>query len=299
MKNFDTVSFLKDYGIEYRTAGKNVTSGWVEIRCPICNDPSMHCGISPTGGYNCWRCGGGSLEQLLEVLCTREKLDVQKTLQKYTTVEQIVTTNKRRGIQSRKIQLPNEADKVFYETHYNYLINRRFNPETIIKDYDLYVTHNVGDYKFRFILPIYMEERIVSFTGLDFTKKQSPKYLNAKDNMSIISVKDCLYNIDSCHDKCIIVEGPVDVWRWGIGSIATFGTQFTSRQVYEIVKRDFSEIFIMYDGEPHAQKQAKKLANFLCGNHSKVEIIELPIGQDPDDQSDETVISFKSELKIF
>ena len=57
LSQVDTKALLDDLGIDYKLSGKNVTSGWIEVNCPFCGDPSYHLGISPTNLFHCWRCG--------------------------------------------------------------------------------------------------------------------------------------------------------------------------------------------------------------------------------------------------
>ena len=57
----DWIAFFTEYGIAYRTEGKNTAIGHVNIRCPYCGqaDPSEHMGINlETGKYGCWRNAG-------------------------------------------------------------------------------------------------------------------------------------------------------------------------------------------------------------------------------------------------
>ena len=54
----------------------------------------------------------------------------------------------------------------------------------------------------------------------------------------------------------------MDVWRFGPQSFCTFGIEYTNRQIREITKA-FKKVFIIFDPEPQATKQAVKLMNEL------------------------------------
>lgn len=60
-------------------------------------------------------------------------------------------------------------------------------------------------------------------------------------------------------DSCIVVEGVTDVWRLGPGAVATFGIKFRPAQV-AMLARHFKTIHVLFDPEPAAQAQARKLA---------------------------------------
>ena len=69
MSYFDYERYFNDSGIGYKTEGKNVTKGWINIQCIFagCQDTSYHLGIHVNGQtYSCWKCGAtGKLPNLL------------------------------------------------------------------------------------------------------------------------------------------------------------------------------------------------------------------------------------------
>ena len=77
----------------------------------------------------------------------------------------------------------------------------------------------------------------------------------------------------------IVVEGVVDVWKLGTSAVATFGTSFTMRQVLALAKIH-DRFFIVYDNEPQAQQQARKLAVKLkaLGKKAFIETVDTDPG---------------------
>ncbi len=75
--------------------------------------------------------------------------------------------------------------------------------------------------------------------------------------------KACLYGLDQVPgETVVIVEGITDVWRLGVGSVATFGIKYTKTQVL-LLKR-FKRRAILFDSaDSQAQEQAEKLAKEL------------------------------------
>ena len=83
----------------------------------------------------------------------------------------------------------------------------------------------------------------------------------------------------------ICVEGVTDVWRLGFSSFATFGISFTPSQVRNIVKH-FKKVVILFDDDPQAQEQAKKLMGelrFRGVETWKENIVGDPAGLNQDD----------------
>ncbi len=292
---FDIRSFLDDKGIDYKTAGKNVTSGWIELACPFCADPSYHLGISDINIYHCWRCGTkGSVVKLIMEL---ENISYSKAIKELSNYYLSDLTELKIDIQKRYNHniLPKEAGKEFPSIHSDYLLSRNFSLN-LIKKYDLYSCHMLGKYKYRIICPVIEDGRIVNFTAMAVSG-QSPKYLHCPNEEAIIPMKECLYNIDSVGKTIIIVEGVTDVWRLGDGAVATMGIEFTTEQINVLAKREINRCFVMFDAEDLAQKKAVKLATALSSFIKEVDIISLEKG-DPGDLTEEEVQEIRKETGI-
>ena len=68
-ESFDIIKYLQSRHINYTEEGKNVSEGWIGIRCvfPGCEDMSNHLGIHlESKVISCWVCGRrGSLLNLI------------------------------------------------------------------------------------------------------------------------------------------------------------------------------------------------------------------------------------------
>ena len=301
---FDTQSWLASRGISYQTTGQDVGSGWIGVCCPFCdNDPAFHLGINLsnprfTRNYiHCWRCGKkGNITHLIK---EKEKCSwsaINAILEKYKdrTLIHLRTEDKfQRKTESDHI-LPSDARKVFLPVHMNYLYSRRYDPDIVVPKYDLYACPQYGDHKYRIIVPVYMEHKIMTYVGIDTTKKLNERYKAASHEKSILFSKECIYGIDSCGDVGIVVEGILDQWRIGDGAIATFGVEYTKAQIRILIWK-LKRAFVMYDAgaEEQADKLAWDLAVFMPKN--KVEVLQLKQG-DPDDLSDSDVRWIRKEV---
>jgi DNA primase len=175
-----------------------------------------------------------------------------------------------------------------------YLEGRGFNPHDIADKYNLWFGGITGHWKFRIIIPMMMDGKVVSFTGRAIGNKINPRYLNLNIQKSIVPVKKALYNIDNAGDSVIVVEGPTDVWRIGDGAVAIMGTKYCERQVKELMK--FRNVFVMLDNEPQTVPIAEQLAADLSTCCNYVEIINIPEMTDPGELSNEDVRSLRSQL---
>ena len=121
---------------------------------------------------------------------------------------------------------------------------------------------------------------MVNYVVMDIHRgkyKDRPKYRNCPNEKAVIPIKSCLYNLDNITSpNIIVVEGIMDSWRIGDGSIATFGTSFTQEQLILIVRKEPKKIFIIFDPEPKALASAKEMAMVLATVCKGVEIITLP-----------------------
>jgi 5S rRNA maturation endonuclease (ribonuclease M5) len=285
----DVLSLLEDNNIPFRTEGKNVTSGWVEISCPHpgCSDPSSHCGVNLESGYHhCWICGGkGGMLTLTKLLLDLTSSEARSLLKKYPAVFIPPPEKKCREDGITDISL-SAFDTILPNLPRDYLAKRGFDPDEIQRKYSIRFCYTTGKFAYRIIIPIIQNGHIVNFTARDVTGKQEPKYKNLANEEAVIPMKNCLYNIDTVNKKAIICEGVTDVWRIGRGAIATMGTEYTSSQLELLMRKKLNKVFVMYDAD--AAKKSEMLANALTTFIPSVEIVYLDQG-DPGEMSEKEI----------
>ena len=296
LETFDVISYLEDRGISYSESGKNVTEGWLNITCPFpgCDDPSNHLGISlESKFFSCWICDAkGPVDKLIQELEDCSWIESQAILGQfienpYKTLSKKRSTLKRdlRGrVTENKPDILSQFQTTFPKIHLKYFKSRNFDPDILIPKYKLQSSYTLGKYKFRIIAPIIINDEVVSFVGIDVTRKAKVPYKNASDEESIISTKDCLYNIDNVYDSVILVEGITDVWRIGKGSVATLGKKVTTAQVNILVQKEIKNVFVLPDSD--AIDEWEKLSKQIAPLFDHVELLELDSG-DPADLTGE------------
>ena len=293
--NFKAKQFCIDYNIPYWESGNNVSPGWINITCPMCGDKSSHGGINPNGGYyHCWRCGGHALKQIIKTLLNISYFEVEKIIQEYSGISsnQII---KQKLNTNTELNLPPEAMKLNY-TQKEYLKSRGFNPFHLQSEYKLKATSYFGEYAYRIIIPIYLDGKLVSYQGRDYTGKHDLKYKACKKENEIIHHKHIVYNADNCNqDFVILVEGVTDVWRLGDNTAALFGISYTIQQI-EFIKNRWKRVCIFFDSEIQAQEKANKLGASLSGMGIDVQIAHFPNIDDPGNLNDKEAMNIKNQI---
>ena len=283
----DIIRLLQDFKIPFRTHGTQISQGWLGIsECPFCGKSDYGFGINiESGRCNCWRCSGHSLVDTIKALLGVDYHTAKDIIESYSK------SNVRRAVltQDKAHKATNSfcsySDKTFdlNDRHRAYLESRNFDPDKLIKMWDLKGTHNIGEYRFRIMAPIMYKAKMVSYTGRDITGKAGIKWKTCKAENEVVPHKHILYGLDHCKsDSCLVVEGPGDVWRMGYNAVSTFGTSFKLEQAMLLCNR-FKRVFILYDAEPKAQEQARALGVLLSARRIEVEILQLTECNDPGD----------------
>jgi DNA primase len=255
-------------------------------------DQSNHLGINlQSKVFSCFKCAEkGNAIKLIQTIDGCNVKTAFNTIREYSGDAFIP---REKHYQS-KVKFPLGTSKNFSTQHLSFLENRRYEAQTVIKQYDLYTTGPVGDYKHRLLIPIFIKNRIVSFVGRDITNQSKIKYKNSSEQYSIKDVKQCLYNMDSIiRDKAVVVEGIFDAWRIGNGAVATFGTKYTREQLRLL--KGLKQVFVMYDED--ASAISEKLAYDLTAFVPQVEVLKLSEG-DPDNLTDDDVKALRKDLNL-
>jgi len=265
----DIISILDDYGISRASAGhKHSRPGWINMPCPFCEgSPGYHLGYSLQDNYfRCWRCGWKSQTEAISKLCGVTKAEAIQVIKlHHGRVSLMEGATIPRTIQEFK--LPSSVGPLLPH-HKKYLQGRNFAPEQLEKDWGLLSTSPTStlagaEYKHRILAPIVWEGQMVSFQARDVSGQSPLKYKACPSAQELIPHKRILYgNENNWHGFGIVVEGITDVWRFGGPACAVFGIAFTPAQV-KLLAQIFDDVAVVFDDEPQAQFQARKLATEL------------------------------------
>ena len=291
---FDAVRFCEDNDVQYWTEANNLSAGWIGVTCPFCDDSSSHGAFNiDSGAYHCWKCGSHSLWDVVKTLTGVS--NPKQVLRAYG----IIRSNSLPKNEEKKIDFVLPGGSPLKKKHKKYLENRGFDADYIETKYQLRGTDNLGKYKFRLVIPVLHNHRVVSFTTRDISGQvaDDDRYRSCHRNMEIIQHKHVLYNGDNCFkDRALAVEGPFDAMKVGDNCFATFGTSFTMYQIKQM--RRFKTIFFMFDPEENAYNKALKGLVQLNSMGISTEILTLDHG-DPAEMSEDDVVYLKKDLKLY
>lgn len=295
------IQLYKDFNVPFATEGhKHCREGWVNTTCPFCTgNPGMHLGYNMADNYYvCWRCGWKATHKALALLIHVSEKEAKEIARKYGGKSHVKSTVTVR-VGQKKFRLP-PSTAPMNDRHKRYLTKRKFNPEVIEKIWDVQGTGPISlmdgiSFSHRLVIPIYWENRIVSFQTRDITAKHSLRYITCPEQREIVKHKHIFYQAIPTKDSdaCICVEGVTDAWRFGYGAIATFGIKYTKYQVREISKR-FKKVFVVFDDDPQAIKQSEKLTAELILRG--VDAYSIKIQGDPGDMAQTDADALKKEL---
>jgi DNA primase len=278
--NFDFLGELEKRNIAFKTSGRNIGQNYIGMNCPFCGDERNHLGVNKhNGSYSCFVCGAkGSFKYLVYKL-TGEWINSSR----FEIVPQEPS--------SRATNLDFDFDSLSSRAK-DYLFNRGYDPEELIDKYKIKDGGLIGKFKYRIMIPYFMNNKLVTYSGRDYSGVQEPKYLHLDQESSIMSCKEVLYNLDNCKDQSIILtEGIFDSWRLGTGSTALSGKSLSTNQFAYLKK--FQRIFIALDQD--AVIEANNIADQIESEFNDVFIISIPT-KDPDSLSKDQVIELKQQI---
>lgn len=272
---------LASYGVPHRV--DEGRGGVVSTHCPYCRGAAdFHLGyLVERRMFKCWRCGYHLTIDVLMALC-RVDLDAARGL--YAEVSGgsgSRTPSAARASADREAQARIKVSRYHRPSdvgpmranHRRYLEGRGFDPDQIEREWGVlgtgpasYLDDGTGkqvDYRHRLLVPIRWDGEEVSFQARDVTGRSDLRYVSCPPARENEHHKHILYGRqEAWGDVGIVVEGITDAWRLGPLACATFGVAYTPEQVVELARR-FKRVAIVFDSEPQAQAQARKLAATL------------------------------------
>jgi len=264
----NVTQLYQDHSIPYADEGhRHHRPGWVNIECPFCTgNPGMHLGYNTNNNfYVCHRCGWHPVTKVIAKLTNTNEETAKTLIKQYGGHVQVRMEHAPKC--TRPFKFPSGTTPLS-GPHKQYLSRRGFDPDRLEHEWGLISTGPIAlldntDYKHRILAPIEWGGACVSFQGRDATDKHTKKYLACPQERESIHHKEILYGHEAAWTEVgIVVEGITDVWRLGERSCATFGIKYTPKQL-RLLATLFSRLFIVFDDDPQAIKQAYALKTDL------------------------------------
>lgn len=272
--NFEKL--FRDYNVKHSL---KINRNWVNCNCPFCDtkETSFNLGFNPAGNYyHCWKSKHNyPLQEVLSILLNIPIASVNEVLKDYAGVGEVIPEKKKSKI--KYLELPTDS---FTPAERKYLKSRGFSPKYLNEKYNIVGGGISGDWKFRIIIPVYFNGKLMSWTGRSILSKEKlkqleiPRYKNLAIEKSVKNIKELFFNLDNCKGKeVVLTEGAFDVLRFDGNAICSMGTELTEGQVSLLAER-FEKVFILFDNEPEAQEKARKFGLQLSSIGLEVEIVD-------------------------
>ena len=280
---------LRHFGIDYKNR-----NGWLQVNCPNCHDSNHHGALREgVRVFTCFKCGKLSFRRILSELLNVDARQLETVIRPFNIFSETHTEYER--ITRRDIKVIYPFEHSLLPIHSNYLTERKFDPERLVRLFKLSGTNHLqGNYSFRIVIPIIFGGELVSWTTRSLDKNAELRYLSCPLEEERIAHKSIVYNFDTVDDVVLITEGPFDTMRFGDGCVATFGIDFTEEQVEllgSVKKR-----FILFDPSPSAQLAAERLASMLATYKGSTEIIIPDWEEDLADLNDGVIKEIKNYI---
>lgn len=190
---------------------------------------------------------------------------------------------------NRSVALPRGRGKLL-RAHRDYIRSRNLNPKTIVKLWGVEGIGMAPRLSWRIFIPIHFGNQIVSWTTRSIGKG-GRRYWSASEEEEAIPHKTILYGEQYVRHSIVIVEGPLDVWAIGPGTVGTCGTGWSKEQLARASKYPIRAI--CFDAESEAQKRAERLCRELSVFPGETFNILLETGDDPSSAKKKEVQSIR------
>lgn len=270
------IKLFEDYHIPLYP-DKNGT--WANVDCPYCDEEKGHynLGFNCVGNYyHCWKSlHNYPIKKVLSDVLSLPVSSIDEILEQYEGGTKVLV--EKRKSNAKYLELPTDT---FTKAERKYLKARDFEPSYLYKKYGIVGGGIDGPWKFRIIIPVYYQGKLMSWTGRSILSKNKlkelkiPRYKNLSIEKSVKNIKELFFNIDNCKsDTVVLTEGAFDVLRFDGNAICSMGTELTEGQIKLLANR-FRKIFILFDNEPEAQEKARKFGLQLSSIGLDVEIVD-------------------------
>lgn len=283
------ITTLEELGVDFRQHGDSphVSPDWIGVICPWCGKGTGKYGLGinlSSHACTCWRCGRHSLIEALHEI-TGQDFDYLRSKLPEASESTFTRRTRPRGILCEPDGI---CDLMPY--HLEYLQGRGFSREDITNLIKIWEIRGIGlsrRISGAVYLPVHQGGEVVSWVARSIRIGHgNNRYTNARDDESVVPIKECLFGLDYARHAAIVVEGPFDAMRVGPGAVATFGSAFTDVQVAKLSKFPVRAVCLDRDAGSQSHRLCRKLAA-LPGSTCGVTLSSKDPGSAPREEIDE------------
>lgn len=249
---------LADAGVETadQVGSLHARSGWLNVRCPFCGSNKYLLGLTSTTA-NCYQCGPKTVYDALSVLCPNlSKRELVHFLRN------VKPTKFYRGVKVRGTYKPPPGRISLMDSpfHKRYVESRNLDPKLLESFWKVEAIPQVGNHAWRLFIPVFWRYEPVSWTTRAVADGLL-RYKSADPKSESLPHKSILFGEDFAGDTIVIVEGPMDVFTLGPGTVCTFGLNWSAEQLDRMIL--YPRRYVCFNNEPQAQRRAQKLVDIL------------------------------------
>lgn len=289
----DFQALAENKGIIFKGPDKR---GWLHFRCPFCQDDLFHLGFH-NSTWTCFRCGKKKQSQILRYVFHTELSQALSFKKKGVNTPSVI-------LRKKEFQAPIKLTKTIPSKAWNYLKEERkfediYSLQTTWDFYFPAIMDIAGKWKYRIIVPIYLDGKMVSWFGRDYTNKQENRYEFPPDEMNVVNPKDVIYGLDLANPDLplVLVEGPLDVWKLGPQSGGAFGTSLTDGQIQLLKKKGFNHLILVGDNDEPGIQAVEHHFSMLTILGFDVQMTNISSRyKDPGQMEDETARKFMQNI---
>ena len=283
-KPFAAASFLSDHGIEVG----EVTRSFLNVFCPFCHGSTTSptpLGFHRTGGYvTCFRCGSHPLVPTIARLLGLSTPQAQAIRDQYTYADA-----SKASLEIAYAQACTPPGGPLTTRYKAYLESRGLDPDWIALEYGVLASGTSCrwygesrdwkgiDFSDRLVVPICDRGgRVVAFQGRTIARNEPIRWKFPPLDRVAAHYKETLYNLHAHKgDTVAVVEGIVDAWKLGRGSVASYGTSMSQGQMRLL--GGFRRVVMLFDSEPEAQARARRAAREIASLGARVDVVDLQL----------------------
>lgn len=269
MANINWENICRQLHISYEATSDSLARGYINIKCPMCGDSDTghHMGLHKSGRWSCFRDSvghkGRDPKRIISLISGLDHGSAAELLLGSSTsledfeeeASTFMSLDEDKSGPSWNLTFPPEIKKLISpkgraRMYWKYMLGRGFKNSDEVSDvcnrYNIHYCDR-GQWGGRIILPVYLDNKLVSWTGRSVYEDAEFRYkhLSNKPEHSprgLINTKDTLYNYDNATKSgahmCVLVEGPFDAikidfygYHRGIVSVAGFGNRVGDSQL--------------------------------------------------------------------
>jgi DNA primase len=267
--------------------------------CPFigCNDDSGHFHVNKLKRvYHCFKCNKSGRLKDLDYEVSTDFIDIDSLKSAFD--EAFLTS-------FEEIKLPEDYEIVNsdYPDMYSYLLKRGID-DIKIQKYKIGCTST--DKRTYIWFPDFDGDGNLLFWSMrSYTDKSLLRWKFPISKKYGIYKSTNLYGYHNARyfDRIVVVEGITDVLAGGANYICTYGTCYSTMQLYRIADMPASEIIIMYDGDfgsassgvKKGREKGRELAQKLSKLRNGIRLASLPQNTDPGMFSREELLHFEDK----